>query len=101
MFKLSPPHAGSYYEMRFKSLGNAPLIFSVADSASCPPGMILYPDGVFRGIPMQTGNWSVHVKVKSANLDSSSRMYSFNVEPKLPDQVLVTDIITTGRTEVC
>ena len=95
MFKLSPPHAGSYYEMRFKSLGNAPLNFSVADSTSWPPGMVLYPDGVLRGIPMKTGNWSVHVKVKSANNDSSSRMYSFNVEPKLPGQVLVTDIITT------
>ena len=94
LFKLLPAHAGSYFEMRFKSLGNADLIFSLADSVNYPQGMMLYPDGVFRGIPMQAGSYSVHVKVKSANLDSSSRAYSFVVESKLPEQVLITDVVT-------
>src|SRR5450432_3143952 len=96
MIKLLPPHAGSFYEIKFMAKGNAPMVFSVADSISYPPGMVLYPDGRFRGIPVKTGSFSVHVKVKSSISDSVSRVYSFRVEPKLPDQVLVTDMITRG-----
>jgi|GEM_PF-1270350 len=92
--QLALGYAGSFYETKFNAGGNAVLTFSLADSNSFPPGMILYPSGVLRGIPLNAGSFKVNVKVKSTNQDSNSRSYILDILPKHPGQVLVTDIIT-------
>ena len=92
--ELFPGMKGDLYEEQILATGNDPLTFEIIDKSVMPDGLILDPSGQIKGIPVTDGDYPLNICVIDEDGDVSAREFVLEINPKDPDEVIVTDVFS-------
>ncbi|MFT4155004.1 Ig-like domain-containing protein [Parafilimonas sp.] len=92
---LNDAQVGKFYSVKINgSGGNGDLVYST-DEKKLPPGLLLYPDGTLKGIPLiPASNYSIPVIVQDEDGDTASYVFNLRVPLKNRSDVLVTNAVS-------
>ncbi|MEO5682465.1 MAG: putative Ig domain-containing protein [Chitinophagaceae bacterium] len=91
---LPVAYAGAYYRTSIKARGNGTINYSVMDGSKLPMGMLLYPDGSLKGIPVEKGIYKIAIKAVDLDNESAIDSYTIVVKDKRTGDVLVREAAT-------
>jgi pimeloyl-ACP methyl ester carboxylesterase len=92
--KIASAKAGAWYEFKLLAKGNGDLSFSNRGSHPLPEGMILYPDGTLKGIPVKAGKAVLQVTLTDANGKKAERDFPWESAPRAAGTVTLTGVLT-------
>ncbi|MEO7045990.1 MAG: putative Ig domain-containing protein, partial [Ferruginibacter sp.] len=95
--KLTAAQAGSFYKEKLYGIGNGELVYAIQQN-ELPKGLLLYPDGTLKGIPVKTGNYKLGIKLKDGDGDVTEKTFQLSINPKNKNEVLVTNAVTSDGT---
>lgn len=96
--KLGDAQAGQFYNEKITGIGNGELDFSTAKN-ELPEGLLLYPDGTIKGVPVKDGNYNLHVQLKDEDNDATEKTFQLSIKQKNKNDVLVTNIVSSLGTK--
>jgi len=95
---LNDAQVGKFYSAKLNGKGNGKL-FYYADKSTLPPGLLLYPDGTLKGIPVKAANnYSIPVKLVDEDNDTARQVFQLRVPVKNRSDVLVTNAVSSNGT---
>lgn len=92
---LYDAQVGKFYNAKIEGNGNGDLVYNI-DKATLPPGLILYPDGTLKGIPLKDGNYTLTVKLIDEDHDTTQQVFQLRVPVKNGNDVLVTNVVSAN-----
>ncbi|MGH2647522.1 MAG: putative Ig domain-containing protein, partial [Ginsengibacter sp.] len=95
--KLTWAQAGSFYKEKINAVGNGELVYSIRQN-ELPNGLLLYPNGTLKGLPVKAGNYTLHIQLKDEDGDTTEKIFQLSIKPKNKSEVLVTNAVTAGGT---
>ncbi len=88
---LPAAHAGRSYQTMLQGIGNCKLLFAIKNGTRLPPGIVLYPEGMLKGICTVRGSYTIHMVAKDKKGNTADGKYKLSVLPKQLGVVLVTN----------
>ena len=95
--KLMAAQAGNFYQEEVNGIGNGELVYSTKKN-ELPAGLLLYPNGTLKGIPVYAGNYKLHIQLKDEDGDSTGKTFQLFIKPKTKNEVLLTNAVTSDNT---
>lgn len=95
--QLIAARVASFYKEKLNGIGNGDLVYSIQQN-ELPGGLLLYPDGTLKGIPVKVGNYELHIQLKDEDNEATEKTFQFSIKPKNKNEVLVTNAVTTDGT---
>jgi len=94
---LHDAQVGKFYSVKLNgSGGNGKLVYAV-DKSKLPPGLLLYPDGTLKGIPLIPANdYSIPVKLIDEDNDTAAYVFHLRVPVKNRNDVIVTNAVSAN-----
>lgn len=92
---LYDAQVGKFYNAKIEGAGNGDLFYHI-DKATLPAGLILYPDGTLKGIPLKDGNYTLTVKLIDEDNDTAQQVFQLRVPVKNSNDVIVTNAVSAN-----
>ncbi|MEP7277396.1 MAG: putative Ig domain-containing protein [Bacteroidota bacterium] len=83
---------GALYNSRIMASGNGHLRFGVNEAL--PKGLILYPDGLIKGLPSETGTFIIKANIKDEDGDETNINLPLEIKNKRVNELIPREVIT-------
>jgi hypothetical protein len=94
--RLADTRPGSYYLAKVEATGNGMVTFALQAGSALPEGLLFYPDGTIKGVPVETKPRSFTVVATDEDGQTAEREYSLHFQPKGSDAVLIRNAVTAN-----
>lgn len=96
--KLPKATAGVLYEFKIEGKCNGNFTYTLNKSSTLPQGILFYPDGLIKGVPIKNGNYILDITLKDEDGDEENKSYTLTVNSKDKNTVLVNNVVTKEGT---